>query len=143
MPLKNKIKFTTILFPVSLILNLLFIGLIITTMLSDTDSLAIFNIDKDYLTAAAVASVPVSGDIIFELVHITMKEHETATLQFSVKTGRNQSNLLINTLYDHNLVAVKPTGYGIIIRALNEGETMLQTLSNDGIVNIAHITVIK
>jgi len=139
-----KFKFTSGLFVFSLILNSIFISMFIMAALSKSSSLYYQSVQDDYTTAAAVISLPVKSEAAFELITIALKPSEKAYLQFSfVSSGKRQANLLINSLYDPEIVSITQTGYGIEIHALHEGETLMQTVTNDGIKNVALIRVEK
>jgi len=136
-----RIKIRTIIFILSLLVNTIFILLFILSGFSKTSSFSFFNPDN-YLTAAAVVSVPKSASASVELISINLKTKEKAYLQFSViSPDKKQGNLIFTPLYDHKIIDIAQTGYGLEITALKEGETLIQTLSNDGIKNVAGIVI--
>ena len=140
----GKIKKIVFMFGVSIFVNIIFISFFSLALSANTASLAYLNLDdrdSPYLTAAAIISVPDSGVVIFDVVSITMKRGEKAALQFSMVSRRKQANWLINALYDHDIIAVEQSGYGVLITALREGETVMQTPTEDGIRDIVRITV--
>ena len=138
-----KFKFISGLFVFSLILNAIFISMFILASFSKSSNLYYHTAPDGYTTAAAVVSFPEGGTAVFEVIEITLKTSEKAFLQFSVVTSNNQGNVLITALYDPEIISVEQTGYGLEITALGEGETLMQTFSNDGIKNVALITVAK
>ena len=127
----------------SLACNALFAALFALALASPTASVSFLKLGGGGFAAAALASVPPSGSAVFNTVEIAMKKNEQAALQFSIVSGGKQANLLINALYDPDIIEVKPSGYGVIITARTEGETLMQAISNDGIKNVALIKVIK
>jgi hypothetical protein len=141
-----KIRLPTVLFAVSIVLNVALLALFALALSSKTASLSYFNLDEQAhscTTAAAVVSIPGSAAVVFNPVEITLKKNDLAALQFSAVTRRVQSNWLITALYDHAVIAVSQTGYGILITALQEGETVMQTVTGEGVRDIARITVIE
>ena len=137
----------TVCFVMSGALNVLFILLIILSLAQKTASLAFYDLDEDgqhCLTAAVVASVPAeSPQVVFNAVELTIRKGQTAALQFSAVLRGRQVNWLISALYDHDLIEIRQTGFGIRITALREGVTVLQTVSEDGIRDLARVAVIE
>jgi hypothetical protein len=130
-------------FVFSLILNGVFIAVLITALFSKNSSLYYLTPHDDYITAAAVVSLPSGGEASFELITISLSPGEKASLQFSFVSSKKQANLLINALFDPAVISVSHAAYGIEITALSEGETLMQTVTNDGIKNVALIRVVK
>ena len=126
----------------SLALNALFAALFALALAASPASISYQILDSDSLAAAAVASVPPSGSIAFNAVEIAMKKNDQATLQFSFVHEKKQANLLVSALYDPAVISVSPSGYGVVIAALAEGETLMQSVSSDGIRDIALIKVL-
>jgi len=136
-----RIKIKSVIFVISLFVNTIFILLFVLSGFSKVSSFTFFNPDN-YLTAAAVVSVPKSCSAAVELITINIKTGNTAYIQFSIISGeKKQGNLIFTPLYDPNIIDVAQTGYGIEITALKEGETLVQTLSNDGIKDVAKIII--
>ena len=130
-----------ILFILSLLFNVLFILFLILSSQSKKSFLS-YNKKDGYFTSAAVVSVPLSEEISFGTIEITLMPMEKAYLQYSVCTPEiTQGNMIIRALYDPDIISVKDSGYGIEILALAHGSTLMQTLTNDGIKDIALITV--
>jgi len=130
-----------ILFILSLFFNVLFILFLILSSRSKRSFLS-YNKEEGYITSAAVISVPLSDEISFGTIEITLMPMEKAYLQYAVSTPEiTQGNMIIRALYDPDIISVKDSGYGIEILALAHGSTLMQTLTNDGIKDIALITV--
>jgi len=131
-----------VLFVLSLVFNGIFIAVLVTASFSKREIFYYHSPPDDYTAAAAVVSLPSSSEAVFELITISLKPGENAFLQFSfIPSKKQQLNLLINTLFDPEIVSISQTGYGIQIHALQEGETLMQTLTNDGVKNVALIKV--
>jgi len=135
-----QINVKSLFLAVSLFLNAVFI-LIFALASSSKNSLISVYASTGH-TAAAVVSTP-SGSVSFGLIEITLAPREKAFLQYSIFSERKQGNLIINALYDPTIVSVKTTSFGIEITALAEGSVLMQVLSNEGIKDIALITVEK
>jgi len=127
----------------SLILNGIFISTFILASFSKSSSLYYQSPPDGYTAAAAVVSLPKDAEAAFELITISLKPGENAFLQVSFVSSKKQANLLINSLYDPDIISISQTGYGIEIHALQEGQTLMQTLTNDGVKNVALIKVVK
>ena len=137
--MKNKIK--SVSFIISLLLNGAFILLFVLAARSDTSHISFFAPSDGYITAAALVSFPKDGSASFELIELALKPRDKAYLQFSFSSDKKQGNLLLNALYDISIISVAQTGCGIEITALSQGETVMQALTNEGIKNVAIITV--
>ena len=137
--MQNKLK--QILLAVSLSANGIFALLFVLASFSKASYISYYDPGEGYVAAAAVAAVPSGRSAVFDLVEINLKPGEKAFLQFSVSSGKRQGNILVNALYDHGVVSVSHTGYGIEITALAEGSTLMQTLASDGIKDVALVTV--
>ena len=136
------IKIKTLVLGVSLFLNAAFIVMLIIGSVFSVSSISFSSVqDDNYITAAAIVSFPEDGSAVFNAVEILISPNEEAFLQFSVHKNNNQSNLHINTLYDTSVISVTHTGFGIKILALSEGSTLMQSFTNEGINDIALITV--
>jgi len=136
-----QIKFKSLILVLSLVLNGIFVLLIIMSGFSKTSTFSFFNQDN-FISAAAVVSVPKTQTASVELININIRPDDKAYLQFSVISGQNrQANMLFNALYDPNVISVIQTGFGLEITALREGSTLIQTLANDGIKNVAMVTI--
>jgi hypothetical protein len=139
-----QIKLKSLLFGLSLFVNALFIFLIILSSFSKYSRLSYYPPDEGLVTAATVINFPKDSNAVFENFELTLKPGQYAYLQYSVILSDNkQSNMLINAIYDPDVITVFHSGFGIEILALSEGSTLMQTLTNDGVKNIASINVVK
>jgi hypothetical protein len=136
-----KLKIKPVLTAVSFSLNGVFILLFILASLSKTSFFSFSDPGKEYTSAAAVISFPSKETAAFGEIEISLKRGEKAFLQFSVFSNKRQADLLINSLYDHEIISVSPYGRGIIIEARNKGGTLMQTFTNEGIKDLAFIAV--
>jgi hypothetical protein len=137
-----QINFKSVFFGLSLLLNGIVILLLILSGFSKTSTFTFFNPDGDFLTAAAVVSVPKTQSASVESIVINLRPREKAFLQFSVISGQDkQGNMLFNALYDPGIISVSQTGFGMEITAVREGSVLIQTFSNDGIKNVAQVNV--
>jgi hypothetical protein len=132
------------LISLSVLFNVFFLLLLVLTFTRKTSTLAYYRMDageEPYITAAFVISVPsAAADILFGQADFSLRVGTAAALQFSIhKDG--QLNMAIDPLYDHDVISVEHSGYGLIIRGLAPGKTVLQTFGGSGIKNVAEITV--
>ena len=131
-----------IVFVVSIVLNVLFLLLLLMGLGGSTVSFSLLNYGAPYLNNAFIVSAPAdSSDVNFGPVEITLGAGAAAYLQFAFYRDGRQSNLLMEPLYDHNVVAVDQSGFGIVIRGINPGESVLQLFSPSGFKDVAHVTV--
>jgi len=130
-------------FVLSLTLNGIFIATLIAASFSKSSRFYYETPPDNFITAAAVVSLPSGDEAVFELVTISLKPGEKAFLQFSFITRNKQGNLLINSLYDPAVISISNASYGVEITALSEGETLMQTITIDGIKNVALIRVVS
>jgi hypothetical protein len=143
MQIKIKSLFFGIFFSLSLLFNLLFIFLLIISGLSKTSSVSFFAPDN-YISAAAVISVPKTQSASVDKMSVELKPHDKAYLQFSVFSGQKKQGYLIFTpLFDPNIVSILQTGGSMEITALKEGNTLIQTFTNEGIKDVVLVTVIE
>jgi len=140
-----QIKLQTLLLIVSLIFNgLVITAIIVTTITKSNEALLSFPAAEDgYIATAAVAVIPASSELVLNPVEIALKPAQKTFLQYSLVTGGRQTNIFVNALYDPQIIAIEYTGSGIAVTALREGETLMQYISNDGIKDLARITVSK
>jgi hypothetical protein len=135
----------TILCVISLLGNAVFIFIVISAFAASVSSLSFHDMNTEttpYTTAAALVSFPSeTGSVVYGPVSITLATGDRAVLQISAVTGKRQANRLITALYDHSVISSAETGFGIVITALKAGTTVLQTLTEEGIVDIAAVTV--
>jgi len=132
----------TLFFGLSLFFNFTFILLMVVSSFIKNTRIVCAYTNNNTLTAASIVNFPKDGKANFELLELTLKPKQKAVLQYSIISQDNkQSNLLITALYDPTIIKVTNTGLGIEIYALSEGSTLMQTVTNNGIKNIANITV--
>ena len=138
--------FKRILVIVSFSLNavlVLFLVFSLTGKISSVSFLAMESGGRQYTTGVCLASVPAEdADIVFGPVSFTVKTGEEAALQYSVFVDKRQLNLALQPLYDHEIVSIQQSGYGIIITGRKPGETVLQSFTEKGVLDIARITVL-
>jgi hypothetical protein len=138
-----QIKIKSILLILSLLINAFFFTIIILGSFSKTSRFS-FPSAGDHIAAASIVSFPSNThSVLFNSIEIIMSPQEKIFYQFSLFSEGSQSNLLLSPLYDPYVVSVVQTGYGLEITALSEGSTVIQTLTNDGIRDIALIFVEK
>jgi len=137
------IKLKSVFFIISLSFNALIAFLLIFSSLSKNSTFYYHSSDDDNTTtAAAVISIPKDAKAAFDLLEITIKQGQKAYIQFSIITGnKKQGNVLLNALYDPEIISITNTGYGIEITGLKEGATLMQTFLNEGIKDLAFITI--
>jgi len=139
-----RFKIYHLFFGLSLLFNLFFILLIVIAGSSKNSSVSFFNPD-DNIAAAAVLSVPKTRSAAVDRVSLNLKIHDKAYLQFSVFSGQKkngrQVNLVFTPLFDPNIISVSQTGLGLEITALKEGSALIQSFTNDGIKDVALITI--
>jgi hypothetical protein len=139
-----QIKLKSLFFGLSLFFNAFFIILMLLSSSSKIYRLSFFPPDDGFITAALVINFPKDQNVAFDNFELSLKPGQYAYLQYSLfSSDKKQANFFINALYDPNIISVSRSGFGIEIHALSEGVTQMQTLSNDGIKNIALITVEK
>jgi len=142
--MKFKFDIKSFIFALSVGFNAMVITLLIMASFSKNTRISCFFTDKNSITAACVVNFPKDGKAVFENLELSLKPGQKALLQYSiVSPDQKQANFLINALFDPAVVSVSNTGSGIEILALSEGETLMQTVTNDGVKNIAIVTVEK
>jgi len=134
-------KTKSFLFGFSIFLNAVFFLFCIIALSSKNTFLSILPPEDKSITSASVVSVPAGSGIVFNSIEISLKQNEKAFIQFAVFADRKQSNLLLQALYDHNIISVSQAGIGIEITALALGSTLMQTITSEGIRDVALITV--
>lgn len=138
---KHKIT-VYLLFAASLFFNVVFILFFVTAALGKTASLTFRNMGEGYLTAACVVSVPEQrADLVFGPVEFTLVHGEKAALLLTAYLDGRQLNMAPEPLYDRAVIAVEKTGHGLVIEGLSPGEAVLQTITVDGIRDLARVTV--
>jgi hypothetical protein len=134
-------KIKSLLFAFSLFFNGVFALLLVLAPLSKTSFFSFSGPGREYAAAAAIISFPPGRAAAFGAIEISLKRGEKAFLQFSVLSNKRQADLLINSLYDHEIISASPYGRGVIIEALAGGSTLMQAFTNEGIKDIALVTV--
>jgi hypothetical protein len=140
---KIMISLKNVLFGISIFINVFFISMTILGSITGAkvSRISIPSMENGYITAAAVVGFPSSASATFNLIEIKMARSDTAFIQFSFYSDGSQGNMLINALYDPRIISVTQTGYGLEITALASGNTLMQTVTNEGIKDIAFVTV--
>jgi len=137
-----KFNFKTFIFRFSLLFNLIILLMLGFSSFQKNTRLSCAYTKDDTVTIASIVNFPKEGKAGFEFLELTLKPKQKAFLQYSiVSSDQKQANLLINALYDPSIIKVTNTGLGIEILALSGGSTLMQMVTNDGIKNIANITV--
>jgi hypothetical protein len=96
-----------------------------------------------YIAAAAVARFPAASNMAFLPVSITLKPSQKFYLQYSVISGKRQSDFIFSSIYDPAVISVTHAGAGMEITAMEAGQTVIQTVTSDGFKDIASVTVVK
>jgi len=142
----SKVIVKNLFFFISVCLNIIAVLFVIyaTTVRSTTlDYFFLGTKTKFYTHSAFVVSVPEeNADVQFGPVEFTLKKGYQAALQFSfIYNNNKQSNLVFDTLYDPGVIRCEPSGYGLIITALNSGASSIQTFSGGEFRDLAIIYV--
>jgi hypothetical protein len=132
-----------ILFAASLVLNALCLLFFCFALTRRTASVSFYEPPgpPERFAAAALAVVPAGSEVVFTSLEITLRPGEAAALQFSAVAGGRQANLLISAVYDHDVISVLQTGFGVLITARRPGETVMQALGEAGFRDVARIRV--
>jgi hypothetical protein len=135
-----------ILLAASIAGNVLLLLFVVFALFSrNSRSLAFLDMDggnTEYASGACVVSVPREGaGITFGPAEFSLAAGSRAALQFSAFQAGSQINLYFEPLYDREIISVEQSGYGVIVTALKAGETLLQTITAEGIRDIARVTV--
>lgn len=149
--MNNRVKhdLKTAAFVLSLFFNAAFAVFFAIALSGKTASVSFLDMEKlnggaAYLTGACVVSVPEAGaSLVFGPAEFTLSPGDVAAYQFSAVSGGGQLNMACEPLYDRAVVAVEKSGYGLVITALSPGEAVLQTLTADGIRDLARVTVAR
>jgi len=135
----NKIVILTVLLCVSLLINT---GIVILGVTARKARFISYSDAGNPVTAAAVVSVPDGSEVAFGRVDVDVREGESVFLQYSIVDRDGQANWDVAYLYDGNIVRMERKGFGTLITALKAGECLLQTVTLEGIKDVARITVI-
>jgi len=137
-----KFNVKSFIFAVSLFFNLIITALMVFSSFQKNSKIICSYADENSITAASVVTFPKDGRANFDNLELSLKPGQKAILQYAVVfPAQKQANLLINALYDPSVISVRNTGLGVEILALAEGSTLMQALTNDGVKNIANVTV--
>lgn len=98
-------------------------------------------ISEKLFTSATLVSVPNNSTVIWNPLEVNLNVGENIYYQISSAFEREQSNYLLTPLYDHKIININPTGFGIQITALKPGDTVIQVLTNNGIKDLIYLTV--
>jgi hypothetical protein len=136
----------TLLCAVSLTVNAALLALLVYAGTRKTAAVSFLDMDAPgapYTSGVCIVSVPKEqAEIIFGPVAFSLAAGNQAALQFSAVLAGSQLNLAVDPLYDHAVLAVQTSPFGLLIRALAPGETLLQTITAEGIRDIARVTVL-
>jgi hypothetical protein len=133
----------TIALAVSLALNALCVALFVMAAGTGTAAVSFSSPGGRHITSALVVSVPDDGAVVFNPAEIELRPGGRAALQLSAIAEGRQANWLLNVLYDHRVLAVEPTGYGIRITAVSAGRTTMQIVTAGGVRDVALVTVVE
>ena len=134
-------NFKSAAFFLSLLFNAFFIFILAAGSFSKTSSFSFPAPSTESIAAAFIVSFPASASSSFKAAEISLAPGESALIQFSVFSDGSQANLLVNAVYDPQIVSVVQTGYGAEITALASGSTLLQAFTNNGVRDLAWIFV--
>ena len=141
----TKRKTAAALFAVSVIFNVLFLVFFGFAVSGKTSSFSFRDMREKntaYVTGACIVSVPERGaDLVFGPAEFTLLPGEKAAYQFSAFLDGRQLNMAPEPLYDHTVIAVEKSGYGLLIEARAPGEAVVQTITTEGIRDLARVTV--
>ena len=139
-----KINVKSFIFALSALFNLIVISLLILSAFSKNSRISCFFTGENSITAACVVNFPKDGKAVFGNLELSLKPGQKAFLQYSVVSpGQKQADFLINALFDPSVISVSHAGVGVEILALAEGTALMQAVTNDGVKNIALVTVEK
>ncbi|GMO54526.1 MAG: hypothetical protein Ta2G_13520 [Termitinemataceae bacterium] len=108
----------SILFVSSLVFNVLCIVFFVLALSGESANIKCYNMDEKSFTAAALVNTEEGTEVVFNAIALTMKRGAKAAVQFSLSSAKEQSNFIINGLYDRSIISVTPTSFGILITAL-------------------------
>jgi hypothetical protein len=133
-----------VLFAVSLTVNAIFALLIALALGAKPKTLSSLSFyrPEESVSAACVISLPgQNASFSFGTAEIILPKGAACSLQYSLFLDGGQLNIAGDPLYDHEIVSVERSGFGIVIRALAGGHCLLQSVTGEGIKNLALITV--
>ena len=134
-----------ILFVVSVVFNVLFILAAVFIINTPITAFGFFNLDSSaarYTHSAFIVSVPTGGSTLsFGPAEFQLRLGGQAAIQFATIHDGIQSNVALEALFDHSVVSVQSTPFGLLVAGINQGETVLQVFSPQGFRDIARIFV--
>ena len=92
---------------------------------------------------AFIISLPLdNSNVVFGTAEFYLRRGSVALIQLSSIINDTQSNHILQPLFDHSVVSVSQSSFGLIIQALEPGHTVLQTFSIFyGFIDLARIIV--
>jgi hypothetical protein len=132
-----------VLVGMSVLANAAFGALMIMSARMNVGAINYFDAGAGYAVTANVVSVPEGARVQVGVPEIILKPGQKAALQLSVAKNGRQSNYTLYALYNDRVASVETDGWGLTVIAIAEGETTLQTMTNDGFRNIAVIKVVS
>jgi len=137
--MKNKIKL--IIFIISLSFNVIFILLLVLSSGVKISNFVFPAPDNNSASTAVIINFPKTASAVINLIELNLAPNDTAFIQYSYFSAGKQSNFTVEALYDPKIISVIKTNYGIEILAIQKGTTLIQTITNEGIKDIAFISV--
>jgi hypothetical protein len=141
--LSRKILFRTGI--ISLTINL---ALLVYGIASGKSYFAVPRIEQrgaDYLTAACIVSLPLPDydrpALSFGTLCLTLRQGDTAYLQFSILEYYRQSNKSFHFRCDRTVLEVTNGNGRTMVKALSPGETMLEALTGGGVIPLCLVAV--
>ena len=139
------IKVKTLMLSLSLFGNALAVLFVVSALTSATANISLYRMEGG-ISSAMIVSIPLGSEAAtatFGPVEITLRRGESAFLQFASVVEGRQANWIIQALYDHRVIDVSQNPTGITITGIDSGTCLLQTLTNDGIIDIAIIRILE
>jgi hypothetical protein len=100
---------------------------------------------EPYLAAACIVSLPLPDydgpALSFGTISLTLRQGDTAYLQFSTLKYNRQTNKTFQYRCDRTVVEVTTDNGRAAIKALSTGETMLEALTEGGVIPVCLVTV--
>lgn len=92
---------------------------------------------------AFIISLPAeNSNVVFGTAEFYLRRGTVALIQLSSIKDGTQSNHILQPLFDHSVISVSQSSFGLIIEALEPGQTTLQTFSIFyGFIDLARIIV--
>jgi len=129
--------FKKILFAVSVVFNIIFILGIIFVAQASIAAFNFFDIasgGERYTHSAFILSVPqANSNLVFGPAEFQLRLGGEAAIQFATIYDGVQSNVAMEVLFDHSVVSVQNTPFGLLVAGISQGETVLQIFSPSGI----------